>query len=464
MTKHAKSSTDITYTISKNDSSSSDDEDVSVENKAKRGSQTNGSSADAQIAKNMDRTSKRSSSRTAEVSQANVNAIADREKKQILILKRRNETRLREIARSKTSDDTQETEADELQTYKKTSAYPEGAMGHVVKVDMANEAILLPINGIPVPFHISCIKSVVLPDPDSRATYLRINFYGAGQTIPKDASANMSKLIGKHAHWATFIREVTYRSIDGSNLTQAFRQISELRKRFRNRIQQKLLESTLVTQDRLQRIKNERVSRLSDVTMRPVLSGRKTQGNLEVHSNGLRFVSSKGEMLDLLYNNVQSAIFQPCENEIMVLLHFHLKNDIMIGKKKFRDVQFYTEVVEASMQLENRSSAFDPDEVDDEQRERQLRKKLNVAFKEFARKVESTAKRFDHELEFDIPYRDLGFNGERLTQTKVVESFENLCHYFCALIIYAHSLICIPLLIQVRRIARWFSCNRRSIV
>eukprot|EP00814_Leptocylindrus_danicus_P021946 CAMPEP_0116031984 /NCGR_PEP_ID=MMETSP0321-20121206/17892_1 /TAXON_ID=163516 /ORGANISM="Leptocylindrus danicus var. danicus, Strain B650" /LENGTH=373 /DNA_ID=CAMNT_0003507319 /DNA_START=210 /DNA_END=1331 /DNA_ORIENTATION=- len=145
--------------------------------------------------------------------------------------------------------------------------------------------------------------------------------------------------------------------------------------------------------------------------MRPVLSGRKTQGNLEVHANGLRFVSQKGELLDIMYNNIQNAIFQPCESEVMVLLHFHLKNDIMIGKKKHNDVQFYTEVVDVSLQVDNRTTIYDPDEMDDEQRERQLRKKLNMAFKEFARKVESTAKKYDHDLEFDVPYRDLGFYG-----------------------------------------------------
>eukprot|EP00815_Leptocylindrus_aporus_P006007 CAMPEP_0116050416 /NCGR_PEP_ID=MMETSP0322-20121206/368_1 /TAXON_ID=163516 /ORGANISM="Leptocylindrus danicus var. apora, Strain B651" /LENGTH=421 /DNA_ID=CAMNT_0003532963 /DNA_START=3393 /DNA_END=4656 /DNA_ORIENTATION=- len=67
----------------------------------------------------------------------------------------------------------------------------------------------------------------------------------------------------------------------------------------------------------------------------------------------------------------------------------------------------------------------------------QLRKKLNVAFKEFARKVESTAKRFDHELEFDIPYRDLGFNGtphrEMVYMQPTLNSLINLTEtpFFC---------------------------------
>jgi nucleosome binding factor SPN SPT16 subunit len=54
---------------------------------------------------------------------------------------------------------------------------------------------------------------------------------------------------------------------------------------------------------------------------------------------------------------------------------------------------------------------YDPDEMDDEQRERQLRKRLNQAFKEFCKKVDSVARKNGYQLEFDLPYRDLGFTG-----------------------------------------------------
>lgn len=33
---------------------------------------------------------------------------------------------------------------------------------------------------------------------------------------------------------------------------------------------------------------------------------------------------------------------QPCESEHTVLLHFHLRNAIMVGKKKYKDIQFFT--------------------------------------------------------------------------------------------------------------------------
>ena len=193
---------------------------------------------------------------------------------------------------------------------------------------------------------------------------------------------------------------------------QAFRQISELRKRARLKELQDQEEANLVKQDKLVRTKNERVPRLSDLTMRPVFAGRKTQGNIESHTNGLRFISTRGEIVDIMYANIKHAIFQPCESEIMVLIHFHLKNPIMVGKKKQQDIQFFTEVIDASQAVDaSRRSMYDPDEMDDEQRERQLKKRLNVAFKEFAKKVETVARKNGYSFEFDVPYRDLAFTG-----------------------------------------------------
>jgi nucleosome binding factor SPN SPT16 subunit len=171
-------------------------------------------------------------------------------------------------------------------------------------------------------------------------------------------------------------------------------------------------EANLVEQEKLIRTKTERVPRLADLTMRPVFAGRKTQGNLEAHTNGLRFISNRNEIVDIMYANIKYAIYQPCESDIMVLVHFHLKNPIMVGKKKHNDIQFFTEVMDASEAVgAGRRSMYDPDEMDDEQRERQLRKRLNQAFKEFCKKVDAVAKKNNYTIEFDIPYRDLSFPG-----------------------------------------------------
>lgn len=49
---------------------------------------------------------------------------------------------------------------------------------------------------------------------------------------------------------------------------------------------------------------------------------------------------------------MQNCFFQPAQKEHLVLLHFHLRNGIMIGKKKQTDVQFYVEVVSQSDALD----------------------------------------------------------------------------------------------------------------
>ena len=37
---------------------------------------------------------------------------------------------------------------------------------------------------------------------------------------------------------------------------------------------------------------------------------------------------------DVLFSNVKHLFFQPCEHELLVLIHLHLRAPIMIGKKK----------------------------------------------------------------------------------------------------------------------------------
>ena len=74
------------------------------------------------------------------------------------------------------------------------------------------------------------------------------------------------------------------------------------------------------------------VPRLQDVSLRPPISGKKCQGTVAAHKNGLRFTSVKREIVDILYSNVRHAVYQPCENSLYVIIHFVLRNGIMIGK------------------------------------------------------------------------------------------------------------------------------------
>jgi nucleosome binding factor SPN SPT16 subunit len=123
-------------------------------------------------------------------------------------------------------------------------------------------------------------------------------------------------------------------------------------------------------------------------------------------------VSKKQEVVDVMFANIKHAFFQPCEHEVLVLVHFFLRNPILIGKKKTAHVQYYTEVVEASQNLDQlRRNSYDPDELEEEQRERALRRRLNDMFKDFCKRVEEIARKHQAVVEFDRPYRELGFFG-----------------------------------------------------
>lgn len=53
-----------------------------------------------------------------------------------------------------------------------------------------------------------------------------------------------------------------------------------------------------------------------------------------------------------LCSNIKHAFFQPADSEMIALVHFHLINPIMVGKKKTNDVQFYTEVMDSVQTLD----------------------------------------------------------------------------------------------------------------
>lgn len=224
MTKFGKAITDVAYNVNDDDDDGDDDDDDDGDDED--------DDEDAKLARKLSRQQEeeggRRSSRLAKDAgalQEAAEGVAERERKQIKMMARRNEQRLREIARENQKNRGKRDEDDiveELETYKSTKEYPSNVQPNQVKVDMASECVLLPLFGNPVPFHISTIKNVVLPDPDN-ATLLRINFYTAGMALGKEAPANMSKLVPKYAPYASFIRELTFRSLDGHNLVQVSR-------------------------------------------------------------------------------------------------------------------------------------------------------------------------------------------------------------------------------------------------
>ncbi|KAE9446640.1 hypothetical protein C3L33_21409, partial [Rhododendron williamsianum] len=195
-----------------------------------------------------------------------------------------------------------------------------------IQIDQKREAILLPIYGSMVPFHVAMIKRSVV------------------------------------------------RSKDPRHISEVVQLIKTLRRQVTSRESEKAERATLVSQEKLQ-VSGAKFKpiRLSDLWIRPVFSGRgrKLSGTLEAHSNGFRYSTSRpDERVDVMFANIKHAFFQPAEREMITLLHFHLHNHIMVGNKKTKDGN--------SMLSEDLWG--------------------QTQFKSL-------------DLEFDQPFRDLGFHG-----------------------------------------------------
>ncbi len=207
-----------------------------------------------------------------------------------------------------------------------------------------------------------------------------------------------------------YIRELTFKSKNSKHVADVIKKVKDHQKKLKEKATEKDEKNVVFNpeEDPLVLIKGKRPM-LSDLKVRPNLSGKKTNGNLEAHANGFRFSSKKGEQIDLTFKNIKHAFFQPCDQEMIIILHFNLHKPLLIGKKKTYDIQFYTE---AGLQAEDldmrRRGHNDDDEYDQEEKERAQRKKLNEEFLSFTRTVEAAA---GDQIEFDKPYRELSFQG-----------------------------------------------------
>ncbi|KAJ3213204.1 FACT complex subunit spt16 [Clydaea vesicula] len=301
-----------------------------------------------------------------------------------------------------------------FESYKKESQIPNETRDLRVLVDRRNFSVILPIYDLAVPFHVSTLKNVSKTD-DKDFTYLRFNFITPGQSFGKKVETVVRKSLNPFQDPnATFVRALTFKSSDAHRFAEIFREINELKKEMQKKEVERLEMSDLVQQDKLIEIRGKRPFRLIDVYCRPVLEGKKFPGELEIHSNGLRYMNQvrNDQRIDILFSNIKHLFLQPCNHELLIILHIHLKNPIMIGKKKTRDIQFYREVQDANFdETGNRKRRYnygDEDELQAEQEERKRRSMLNREFKDFAAKITEASRNI---IEVDVPFRDLAFSG-----------------------------------------------------
>ena len=124
-----------------------------------------------------------------------------------------------------------------------------------IYVDKKYETVILPIFGVPVPFHIATLKNIS-SSIEGDSTYLRINFFHPGAQIGKDGGGAFST-----PPEATFVKELTYRSTNvkepgeisapSANLNTAFRLIKDIQKSFKTREAEEKEKADLVQQDTL---------------------------------------------------------------------------------------------------------------------------------------------------------------------------------------------------------------------
>lgn len=268
-----------------------------------------------------------------------------------------------------------------------------------IHVDRKNNSVILPISGIPVLYHISMIKNCAA-STEGNFTYLRINFFTSNGTIEKENDK-------KSLHSADFIKEHTFReSREHHNLINADRQIKEIQKRLKQEKEEKQETKGLVKQEKLILSVNRLNPKLKELHIRPTIIQKKLTGLLEAHTNEFRYTSIRNDRIDILYNNIKHAFFQPCDNEMIILLHFHLKNAVLWGKKTYKDVQFYSEISEVSTDLGSYKMMQERDEMRKEQMDRDMRRRLNSAFSGFCDKVSRLT---NGRIEFDSPFSELGF-------------------------------------------------------
>ncbi|KKK24131.1 hypothetical protein P175DRAFT_0523793 [Aspergillus ochraceoroseus IBT 24754] len=294
-----------------------------------------------------------------------------------------------------------------FESYKRDNQLPAKVKDLTVYVDHKASTVIVPIMGRPVPFHINTIKNASKSDEGEYA-YLRINFLSPGQGVARKDDQPFEDL---SAH---FLRNLTLRSKDNSRFAQVAQDITELRKNALRREQEKKEMEDVVEQDKLVEIRNRRPVKLPDVYLRPPLDGKRVPGEVEIHQNGLRYMSHlRNEHVDVLFSNVKHLFFQPCAHELIVIIHVHLKTPIMIGKRKTRDVQFYREATEMQFdETGNRRRKHrygDEEEFEAEQEERRRRAALDREFKAFAEKIADAGK--DESVDVDIPFREIGFTG-----------------------------------------------------
>ncbi|CCK68509.1 chromatin-remodeling protein SPT16 KNAG_0B00610 [Huiozyma naganishii CBS 8797] len=313
------------------------------------------------------------------------------------------------------------TDSEPLQVFKKYESYvhesqiPNNVRDLRVHVDWKTQTVILPIYGRPVPFHINSYKNGS-KNEEGEYTYLRLNFHAPGSS--GGFSKRITELPYDDSPDNQFVRSITLRSKDGDRMADAFKQIVDLKKESTKREQERKVMADVVQQDRLIENRSGRTKRLDQIFVRPSPDAKRVPSTVFIHENGIRYQSPlrTDSRIDILFSNIKNLVFQSCKGELIVVIHIHLKNPILMGKKKIQDVQFYREASDIAVDEtgggrrgQSRFRRYgDEDELEQEQEERRKRVALDKEFRYFADAISEASKGL---VSVESTFRDLGFQG-----------------------------------------------------
>ena len=351
------------------------------------------------------------------------------QKRQEIMKKKAADVKRRNLARKQkgsASDEVAQKDSDaelQISAYSSVQRIPASIKPTRLTVDTENQAVLLPIYNMLVPFHITTVKNVSINDEGHRASYLTINFYSPADKVTKNMPPSVVRAIEDLVARKVFVRSMMFKSKDQKYLNDQLRAIKQLQKDTREKNRAENEAKDVIEQEPLVLWPRDRGRplTLAPVSVRPKIGKyRKNQGSLQCHMNGFRFRANEGsDRVDIIYSNVRHFIFQQCDGTIHdVILNIHLRSPILVNKRKCKNLCFYMTIIEASEALDDsRRNMYDPDEIDEEQRQRKLRKRLNKQFYEFCKKVSKHVEKYAPDAvkpifpKLDTPYLDLSFFG-----------------------------------------------------
>jgi len=297
------------------------------------------------------------------------------------------------------------TEKYNFKAYSSTKEYP-NIPNNQVYFDCKMNCLIVPLHGQMLPFHANIVKNIVSA-PRGNVQFFRINFItpgGGGAIIEEFPEGGNGRV---------FLKELTIRctSKTACHMSTVTRQLKDAQNLIKS--QDAKLKNADTPQMPLQMQGGSRPC-LRDIHMRPQIGPRaKAAGRLDCHGNGFRFISPKGETLDVLFSNIKHAIFQKCDGKNpFALLHFELKNHITHARKPWSGIQFLTEVIGAEDLMDKKGiNSYDAGEEREDMLQAQRISTMNAAFKHFCKQVEEVTRNSLFPIHFDAPFTKLGFSG-----------------------------------------------------